>query len=100
MGRRIDLKSLLIGGLLVAVVVCAMGGAPVLGPESIGRFMMVTHDKDYGGVYVIDTATGRVWQQANQADVPNAFYPASLEQDVFHWPNVDPNLVDPNAPQP
>ena len=95
MWRSIDVKSLLIGGLLVAVVVCAMGGSPVLGPESNGRFMLVTHDKDYGGVYVIDTATGQVWQQTSWNDMPEAFYPASLEQDVFHWP-----AVDPNAPQP
>ncbi len=89
--RSIDGKSLLIGGLLVAVAVCVMGGAPVLGPESNGRFMLVTHDKDYGGVYVIDTATGQVWQQTNQSDMPDAFYPASLEEDIFRRPTVDPN---------
>ncbi len=93
--RSIDGKSLLIGGLLVLVVVCAMGGLPAVNGESNGRFAMVTHDKDYGGVYVIDTATGQVWQQTDQMSMPRAFYPASLEQDVFHWPTVDPNEPQP-----
>ena len=89
MWRSIDGRSLLIGGLPVLVVVCAMGGLPAGDGESNGRFSLVAQDS--GHVYVIDTATGQVWQQADQRHMPQAFYPASLEADVCQMPPVEPN---------
>jgi len=88
--RSIDGKSLVIGGLLVLVVVCAMGG---VAGQDIGRYSLVAQEG--GHVYVIDTAVGRVWQQTSQGHMPYAFYPASVEQETIVWP-----IVDPNEPQP
>ena len=63
MFRSIDGKSLLIGGLLVAVVVCAMGDAPIMDPQYHGRFSMTAKDTSGGDVYILDTATGQVWSR-------------------------------------
>jgi hypothetical protein len=89
MVRSIDGKSFLIGGLLVLVAVCAMGGVYLMDGQYNGRFSLVTHDKDYGSVYVIDTATGQVWERDD-----DAFYASKLEG---HGPEEP---VDPNAEQP
>jgi hypothetical protein len=93
MWRSIDGKSLLIGGLLVLMVVCAMGGATIVDPQYYGRFSLVAQEG--GHVYVIDTATGQVWQQTDPMHMPQAFYPASIEQDIVRWPTVDPNEAQP-----
>jgi hypothetical protein len=79
MVRRIDLKSLLIGSLLVVAVVCAMGGAPQMDGEHNGRFSMVGYDTAYGGaaIYILDTATGQLWAQG--ATDPTLFYAPKLE---------------------
>ncbi len=84
--RSIDGKSLLIGGLLVLVVVCAMGGVPMISPEFNGRFELVANDLNE---WVIDTATGQVWGYHPD---PQAFYAPKLEG---YAPESDPN-----GPQP
>ena len=89
MKRSIDAKSFLIGGLLVLVAVCAMGGLPLMHGEYNGRFSLVTHDKDYGSVYVIDTLSGQVWERGS-----GGFFDSKLEVHDSGEP------VDPNAEQP
>jgi hypothetical protein len=89
MVRSIEGKSLLIGGLLVLVAVCAMGGVGLMDGQYNGRFSLVTHDKDYGSVYVIDTLTGQVWDRTD-----DAFLASKLEGHDAEKP------VDPNAEQP
>jgi hypothetical protein len=93
--RSIDGKSLLIGGLLVLVGVCAMGGAPIMSPESQGRFTMTGYDTAYGGatIYILDTATGQLWSQNNTNS--RTFYAPKLEG---YAPEEEP--VEPNWPQP
>jgi len=90
--RSIDGKSFLIGGLLVLVAVCAMGGVYLMDGQYNGRFSLVTHDKDNGSVYVVDTLTGQVWERHYSND--DAFYASKLEG---HGPEEP---VDPNAEQP
>ncbi|MBN1509636.1 MAG: hypothetical protein JW955_22505 [Sedimentisphaerales bacterium] len=90
MFRSVDLKSLLIGGLLVVAVVCAMGGAPMMNPEFHGRFTLVAHNKDGGSVYVLDTATGQVWQRQTNV-IPNSFFDPKLEGYAPVEQPVDPN---------
>ena len=75
--RSIDGKSLLIGGLLVLVAVCAMGGASIMDGQYNGRFSLVAQDTDYGGVYVINTVTGQVWVRDYQGG--RTFHPLELE---------------------
>ena len=77
MFRSIDGKSVLIGGLLVLVAVCGMGAVPLISGEFSGRFSLVAHNVDHGGVYVIDTVTGQVWEQQNNI-FPNPFYAPKL----------------------
>jgi hypothetical protein len=92
--RSIEGKSFLIGGLLVLVAVCAMAmtGAPRMRGQYNGRFSLVTHDKDNGSVYVVDTLTGQVWERHYSND--DAFYASKLEGYGPEEP------VDPNAEQP
>jgi hypothetical protein len=68
MWKSMNLKSLVIGGLLAVLVMCAMGGWPatpttVVPPELYGRFTITVVAGAYGSVhpYVLDTATGEVW---------------------------------------
>jgi hypothetical protein len=116
--RTIDGKSLLIGGLLVAVAVCAMAmtGAPWMNGEHNGRFAMIINNGTQSGrgaviingpdgavmypsssdVYILDTATGQVWTP----DFPDirTFYAPKLEG---YAPMDDPTVgVDPNVPLP
>jgi len=89
--RSIDGKSLVIGGLLVLVAICAMAmtGAPWIGPEYSGRFTLVDGT---GNEYVLDTATGQVWGYLSN---PQAFYAPKLEG---YAPEEE--VPDPNQPQP
>ena len=90
--RTIDGKSLLIGGLLVAVAVCAMGALPLLHGEYNGRFTLVAGT---GNEYVLDTATGQVWAYLSNTQV---FYAPKIEG---YAPEEEPmQYPDPNRPQP
>jgi hypothetical protein len=62
MDRAIHLKSVAIGGLLVVVVIGAMGAVPDLHRDTYGRFSMAVTPT--GGAYLLDTATGQVWSTA------------------------------------
>jgi hypothetical protein len=53
----IDVKSILIGGLLVALVLCLLGGTTTE-PEHDGRYQIETNP-NYA--FVLDTTTGQVW---------------------------------------
>jgi hypothetical protein len=68
MWKSMNLKSLVIGGILAVLVMCAMGDWPttpttVVSPEMHGRFTIALATGLYGAVdaYVLDTATGEVW---------------------------------------
>lgn len=58
MFRSVDVKSLLIGGLLVLSVVCLVGALPYMSPEYYGRFRIEVNPSH---AFVLDSATGQVW---------------------------------------
>jgi hypothetical protein len=66
MGKALDFKSLVIGGLTALLVVGAMGSWPeggggvVLNRDFDGRFTVATQQDN---AYVLDTATGEVWSR-------------------------------------
>jgi hypothetical protein len=62
MSRSIDGKSLLIGGLLVLVAVCAMAmtAAPRMDGEHNGRFVMIVYPEQSGGSNVGVISSGLV----------------------------------------
>ena len=123
--HSIDGKSLLIGGLLVAVVVCAMAmtGAPWMDGDRNGRFTMIVYPVQEGGTNVavaggaVMNAHGAVIRDGSvlyplpslyildtatgqvwTPGYPNieAFYAPKLEG---YAPEDEP-IIDPNAPQP
>jgi hypothetical protein len=56
--RSVDFKSLVIGGLLVLVTLCAVGAVPWLARENFQRFVVGTTDNS---ALILDTATGQAW---------------------------------------
>jgi hypothetical protein len=58
MGKSIDLKSLVIGGLLTLLVLSCFGAVPKLGQEFFGRFAIGATER---GAFILDTATGQAW---------------------------------------
>ena len=58
MVRSIDMKSVLIGGLLVGMILFICGAVPFVPPEQYGRFQIKTNN-DYA--FILDSATGQVW---------------------------------------
>mgnify|MGYP000855476605 CR=1 FL=1 len=67
MSKSIDVKSLLIGSLLVLFVMCLLGTTPRLAPaDPVGRFIIVTSSVSDNAVYVLDTVTGQVWPRYQQ----------------------------------
>ena len=60
MVRSIDFKSALIGGFVVAVVLCSVGAVLFAPTEYYGRFEIETND-NYA--FILDSATGQVWSE-------------------------------------
>jgi hypothetical protein len=80
MWKSMNLKSLVIGGVLAVLVMCAMGSWPIM-PTTIvpsemhGRFTIAVVAGANGTVhpYVLDTATGEVWTP-ERSGVGGEFY--------------------------
>ena len=60
MVRSIDFKSALIGGFLVALILCLVGAVHYAPPDDHGRFQIETND-NYA--FILDSATGQVWSE-------------------------------------
>lgn len=80
--RSINIRSFLIGGLLVFLVMCLMGSIYYLPPEYKGRFKITTNENH---AFIIDSATGQVWSQFF-SDEPSTIIDA--QPDEFHAPKL------------
>ena len=58
--RSIDMKSALVGGLVVALFLCLVGAVYYVPPDNFGRFKIEVND---GHAFVLDSATGQVWSE-------------------------------------
>jgi len=89
MMKSIDLKSFLIGGLLVLSVLCVLGAMPRLSPPGpVGRYALVVSHISDDNNYVIDTTTGQVWSRSAQG-----------RSDVFYAPKLRAQTpAEPNKP--
>lgn len=58
MVRSIDMKSALICGFVVALILCLVGAVHYVPPEEYGRFKIEVNDSH---AFVLDSATGQVW---------------------------------------
>ncbi|MBC8288944.1 MAG: hypothetical protein H8E37_01385 [Planctomycetes bacterium] len=56
--KSFDPKSMLLGALCAAVLVCIVGAANVTGPAT-RRYELEVNEKN---AFILDTATGRAWQ--------------------------------------
>jgi hypothetical protein len=87
MNWHVEVKSAVIGGLLVLVCICLMGAMPLMNPDLFGRFQMATSD---GHAFVMDSATGQVWSVWAPKEVPT--YGEQLDPnnilDTFYAPKL------------
>lgn len=82
MVRSIDMKSALIGGFVVAIILCLVGAVTYELPQKYGRFEIETND-NYA--FILDSATGQVWSKEFPYDRPG----------FIVWP--DPNFYTPKT---
>lgn len=98
MWKSIDCKSLVIGGLLVLLVLSAMGAVRWQPDDMFGRFAIETNP---GYAFILDSATGQIWSLYAPEPSPYtggaiAAWPHdSLE---FFAPKLGGATVDPNSP--
>jgi hypothetical protein len=89
MTRKLDLKSILIGGCLALLILGVLGAAPrLLSPDSVGRFAVALSDAPNGDVYVLDTVTGQVWPKYSNGRSTIAFYTPKLQRPPSEEPNA------------
>jgi hypothetical protein len=82
MNRHIDLKSVLLGGMLVLLVLCLAGAVPVVSETAGGRFQLGTNDSY---AFVLDSATGQVWSLSASS---SRYGPAGSDPNDFHAPKI------------
>lgn len=82
MHRSIDIKSVLIGGLLVALVLFLTGTVPYANPEEYGRFQIAANENH---AFILDSATGQVWTGV----FPAPGYASSIDDTEFHTPKTE-----------
>lgn len=93
MWKSIEIKSAVIGGLVVLLVVFAVGAA-YWQPENHGRFAMMGHP---GRAFLLDTVSGQVWSL--RVDEGHATFPEMIagNEKEFYAPKVYYD-TDPNSP--
>jgi hypothetical protein len=79
--KAVDLKSLVMGGLLVVVVLYALGAVPRLRQEEFGRF---TIDTTVESAVILDTATGQAWV----FEMPRGLVSSYTRPEVFFAPKL------------
>jgi len=89
MKKWIDLKSLVISGVLVLSVMYVLGATPTrpapAGP--VQRFALVHSNLPGGEAFVLDTVTGEVWPRQGRGGSTNAFYSPKLKTQTPDEPN-------------
>jgi hypothetical protein len=87
MVRSVDIKSALIGGFVVSLILCLVGAVTFVPPEEYGRFQIAAND---GYAFILDSATGQVWSQM-LIDPLGRFY---AEPDPnFYAPKIYPHVT-------
>ena len=96
MWKSIDRKSLVIGGLLVLLVLSAMGAVPWLPDDAFGRFAIETNT---AYAFVLDSATGQVWSLYAPEPCYAAGGMAAWPRDPqgFFAPKLEGHTEDPNS---
>lgn len=87
MSRSIDMKSVLIGSALMAIVLCLVGAVPFMPPEQYGRFRIETNDSH---AFILDTATGQAW---SSMFLNPEFGVIARPDPNFHEPKTDERLI-------
>jgi hypothetical protein len=82
MFRSIDMKSVLIGGLLAVMILCLIGAVPFVQSYEYGRFQIETNDSH---AFILDSATGQVW--SSMFPDPGSGNPTGTNPD-FHEPKT------------
>jgi hypothetical protein len=97
MCKSIDLKSAIVGGLIVALALCAIGAIRFAPSDQYGRFQIATNP-DHG--FLLDTATGQVWTL--QTGYPGAIgvvnTPPHTALEFYDPKTYDITPVEPNWP--
>jgi hypothetical protein len=96
MKKWIDVKSIVIGGLLAVVVLLLVGaaGGVMTGIPTIGRFLIACTNER---CYMVDTATGQAWTSDEGAfstrklQDPATAAAAVAERFMGRWVYQDPN---------
>ncbi len=91
MNKSIDLKSFLLGALLVLCILCVLGAMPRQSPIGpVGRFAITTSHVE-PEAFILDTMTGQVWRQSRARGGSDAFFAPKLKT---------PAPAEPNQPNP
>jgi len=85
MSKSVDVKSLLIGGLLVLLVLACLGALPWLPQECFGRFAVGATNH---AALILDTATGQAWAFT----MPSGSGMGIPSNEEFFSPKLDPNI--------
>jgi len=85
MFKSLNVKSMLIGGLLSLVVLMSFAGVPWLDNDYYGRFTAVGTNE---GAFIVDTATGQAWAYVISDSFGMMGIPKSEE---FFSPKLDVN---------
>ena len=93
--KSVDLKSLVIGGLLVLSVMCILGAVPALRQETLGRFTIGTTVQS---AVILDTATGQAWV----FEMPRGLVSSYTRPEVFFGAKLagDERPSEPNTSAP
>ena len=62
MNARLDIKSLVIGALIMLCITLTIGASNRTNPAVHARFQLALPGEG-GNAFVIDTATGRIWEK-------------------------------------
>lgn len=82
MFRSIDIKSALIGGLLIALILCVIGAVPFVPPDEYDRFQ-IKFNGNYA--FILDSATSQVW--SSMFPVPDSHIGVVYDPN-FHAPKT------------